>query len=121
MAEAPKTPVSRPGVMSLAIREKASLYAAYMPFISNGGLFVPTPRQYQLGDEVFLLLTLLEEPTKYTVTGKVVWVTPPGAQGSRSQGIGVQFSKNEFGIAVKNKIEAILGGHLQSNRSTHTM
>lgn len=122
MADAPlKTPVARPGVMSLTIKEKASLYAAYMPFIANGGLFVPTPKPYNLGDEVFLLLTLLDEPTKYTVTGKVVWLTPPGAQGSRSQGVGIQFSNNEFGIAAKNKIEGILGGHLQSNRSTHTM
>lgn len=114
-------PVTRPGVMSLTIKEKASLYAAYMPFIQGGGLFVPTPKPYNLGDEVFLLLTLLDEPTKYTVTGKVVWITPPGAQGSRSQGIGVQFSNNEFGVAAKNKIEGILGGHLQANRSTHTM
>ena len=97
MADAPlKAPVARPGVMSLTIKDS-------------------------LGDEVFLLLTLLDEPTKYTVTGKVIWLTPPGAQGSRSQGVGIQFSNNEFGIAAKNKIEAILGGHLQSNRSTHTM
>ena len=38
----------RPGVLSLNIRERAALYAAYMPFLRGGGIFIPTPRQYQL-------------------------------------------------------------------------
>ena len=41
--------VARPGVLSLNIREKAALYAAYMPFLKGGGIFIPTSRQYQIG------------------------------------------------------------------------
>ena len=43
--------VARPTVLSLAIKEKAALYAAYMPFLKNGGMFVPTNKPYKIGDE----------------------------------------------------------------------
>ncbi len=81
------------GVLSLTIKDRAVLYAAYMPFIQNGGLFVPTNKQYALGDEVFILLSLMDEAEKIPITGQVVWITPKGAQGNRQAGIGVQFSE----------------------------
>jgi type IV pilus assembly protein PilZ len=90
-----------------------------MPFVKGGGIFVPTPKTYDIGDEVFVLLTLMDEPEKIAVTGKVVWLTPEGAQGNRSAGVGVQFANND-GIA-QSKIETYLAGTLQSDRSTHTM
>ena len=65
---------ARNGILSLAIKDKAVLYAAYMPFIRNGGLFIPTKKDYQLGDEVFMLLNLMDEAEKLPVAGKVVWV-----------------------------------------------
>ena len=52
---------SRNGILSLTIKDKAVLYSAYMPFLDNGGLFVPTNKAYSLGDEVFMLLTLMDE------------------------------------------------------------
>jgi len=66
-------------ILTLTIKDKNALYAAYMPFISNGGLFIPTSRKYQLGDEVFMLLTLMEDQERIPVAGKVVWITPVGA------------------------------------------
>ncbi|KAB2841888.1 MAG: PilZ domain-containing protein [Planctomycetes bacterium] len=92
-----------------------------MPWIKGGGIFIPTNRPYQLGDEVFMLLSLMDDPAKIAVQGKVVWITPDGVQGNRSQGIGVQFTNDETGFAARNKIEGILGGTLSSTRSTHTM
>ncbi|BCB26195.1 type IV fimbriae assembly protein [Sulfurimicrobium lacus] len=122
MAEAEKKPsLARPGVLSLSIKEKPALYAAYMPFIKGGGIFIPTTKSYRLGDEVFMLLTLMDDPNKLPVAGKVAWITPAEAQGNKSQGIGVQFSDNESGIAARNKIEGLLGGNLTSTRPTHTM
>ncbi|HYP68075.1 MAG TPA: PilZ domain-containing protein [Thiobacillaceae bacterium] len=112
---------ARPGVLSLSIREKSALYAAYMPFIKGGGLFIPTNKAYKVGEEVFMLLTLMDDPTKHPVSGKVVWITPPGAQAARAQGVGVQFQANESGQQARNKIEGLLGGNLKSTRSTHTM
>jgi type IV pilus assembly protein PilZ len=110
---------SRNGILSLTIRDKAVLYSAYMPFLVNGGLFVPTNKSYKVGDEVFMLLSLMDEPEKIPIAGKVVWVTPRGAQGNRTAGIGVQFSEQD--TLVNAKIENHLAGSLSSDRPTHTM
>lgn len=110
----------RQGILSLTIKDKSALYAAYMPYIKGGGLFIPTRKNYMLGDEVFMLLTLMEEPEKLPVAGKVVWITPVGAQGNRASGIGVQFSGQDDGVA-RNKIETYLAGALEADRPTHTM
>ncbi|MEJ2441925.1 MAG: PilZ domain-containing protein [Exilibacterium sp.] len=110
---------ARNGILSLTIKDKAVLYAAYMPFVQNGGLFIPTNKPYKLGDEVFMLLNLMDEPEKIPVAGRVVWVTPKGAQGNRAAGIGVQFSDQDDTAA--NKIETYLAGSLESDRPTHTM
>ncbi len=109
----------RQGILSLTIKDKAVLYAAYMPFLENGGLFVPTNKQYSIGDEVFMLLTLMDEPEKIPIAGRVVWITPIGAQGSRQAGVGVQFSEQD--ATANAKIEVHLGGALNSEKQTHTM
>lgn len=108
------------GVVSLTIKERSGLYAAYMPYLNGGGIFFPTPRQYHLGDEVLMLLTLPEDPTHYPVAGTVVWITPDGTQG-KMQGVGIQFNGEESGIAARKKIENLLGGTMTSTRPTHTM
>lgn len=110
----------RPSVLSLNIREKNALYAAYMPQLKNGGIFIPTARAHRLGDEVFMLVALPDEPTKIPVSGKVVWITPADAQGKRAQGVGIQFSGDETGRSAKKKIEGLLAGMLDSSRITHT-
>ncbi|MEX2482149.1 MAG: PilZ domain-containing protein [Gammaproteobacteria bacterium] len=118
MSAAGKNP--RQGILSLTIRDKSSLYAAYMPFVKNGALFIPTNKTYKLGDEVFMLLTLTDSKEKLPVAGRVIWMTPRGAQGNRTAGIGVQFSELDNG-ATRNKIENQLAGALKSDRHTHTM
>jgi type IV pilus assembly protein PilZ len=107
------------GILSLTIKDKAILYSAYMPFIKNGGLFIPTNKDYKLGDEVFLLLNLMDEPDKIPVAGKVIWITPKGAQGNRQAGVGVQFSDQDD--TARRTIENYLAGSLESDRPTHTM
>lgn len=111
---------AQPGILTLNIKDKSALYVSYMPYIKNGGLFIPTTRDSKLGDEVFLLLTLMDSPERLPVAGKVVWVTPRGAQGKRQQGIGVQFSAQDGGTTLK-KIETLLAGALGADRPTHTM
>ncbi|HET6725241.1 MAG TPA: PilZ domain-containing protein [Gammaproteobacteria bacterium] len=108
------------GLLKLEIPDKKALYAAYMPFIKNGGLFVPTTKPYRIGDEVFVLVNLVEESDRLPVAGRVVWVTPVGAQGKRQAGIGVQFSDQDGGTTQK-KIEASLAGMLESDTATLTM
>jgi type IV pilus assembly protein PilZ len=107
-------------ILTLTIKDKNALYMAYMPFIKNGGLFIPTARKYQLGDEVFMLLTLMEDQERIPVAGKVIWITPSGSEGNRQAGIGVQFSDQDNG-QTRARIETFLAGALKSDRPTHTM
>lgn len=107
------------GVLSLTIKDETVLYAAYMPFIQYGGLFVPTNRSLELGKEVFVLLKLLGEPEKIPVAGRVVWITPARAQGTRRRGVGIQFIEPEG--TLRAKIENILAGQLESGKATHTL
>ena len=111
----------RQGILSLAIKDKGALFNAYMPFVRGGGLFVPTAKRYNLGDEVFILLSLMEEKDRLPVAGKVIWITPAGAQGNRMAGIGVQFADSVEAETVKGKIETLLAGTLDSDKPTHTM
>ena len=111
---------NKASVLWLDIKEKASLHLAYMPFIDRGGIFIPTSKSYKIGDEIFMLLNLLDDPVKSNLAGKVVWVNPV-AQAGKPQGIGVQFNNDANGLALKNKIEVLLGGLISSNRPTHTI
>ena len=112
--------MAKPGLLTLTIKDKSALYLAYMPFIRNGGLFIPTNSGYNLGDEVFMLLNLMDEEDKLPVAGKVVWMTPRGAQGKRTAGRGVQFSDQDNGDTQK-KIDNYLAGALGGDKPTHTM
>ena len=112
---------SRPSVIQLVFREKAALYAAYMPLFSDGGLFVPTTREYRLGEDIYLLLSLPEDPQRYPVAGKVGWVTPANASGGRTQGVGVRFPTDEKTRVLKVKIEEILGTTISSSKPTQTI
>ena len=113
--------VARPSVLSLHIKEKAALYAAWMPYLKNGGIFVPTGRPYAIGDDVYLLLSLMDDPAKFPVAGKVAWVTPQGAHNNKAQGIGVHFADDEGGRVARARIEEIIGAALKSSRTTHTL
>jgi type IV pilus assembly protein PilZ len=111
----------RPSVIQLAIKEKAALYAAYIPLFSDGGIFIPSDREYQLGDDVYVLITLPDDHQRYPVAGKVAWITPARASGNRTQGIGISFPKDEKSTQLKLRIEEILGSALASERPTQTI
>jgi type IV pilus assembly protein PilZ len=121
VAEANPPNSGRPGAISLNIKEKSILYAAYMPYVRGGGVFIPTARPYRLGDEIFMLISLMDDPTKLPVAGKVIWITPPGCHGNRVQGVGVQFNDDESGALVRGRIESLLTGQIGLNRPTHTL
>jgi type IV pilus assembly protein PilZ len=112
---------ARPSVIQLVFREKGALYAAYMPIFADGGLFVPTTRDYQLGDDIYLLLTLPGDPQRYPVAGKVGWLTPPNAPGGRTQGVGVRFPMDEKTRLLKLRIEEVLGTSISSAKPTQTI
>ena len=115
------TTAARPSVVQLAIKEKAALYAAYIPLFREGGVFIPTIRDYKLGADVYVLMTLPDDTQRYPVAGKVAWITPARAAGNRTQGVGVRFPNDEKSRLLKLKIEEILGSHLVSERPTQTI
>ena len=120
-AAAPSAAAARPSVIQLVFREKGALYAAYMPVFSDGGLFVPTTREYKLGEDIYLLLSLPDDPQRYPVAGKVGWITPANASGGRTQGVGVRFPTDEKTRLLKLKIEELLGTSISSAKPTQTI
>ncbi|MDI1302755.1 MAG: PilZ domain-containing protein [bacterium] len=107
------------GILNQAFKDKAALYSAFMPYVKGGGLFLPTNRQSKLGEEVFVLLTLMDDPERIPVTGKVIWINTR-QQGTRPAGIGIQLSGEE-GDKARRKIETFLAGALAADRPTFTM
>lgn len=114
-------PASRPSVIQLVFREKGALYAAYIPALTDGGLFVPTTREYKLGDDIYLLLSLPDDPQRFPVAGKVAWITPANASGGRTQGVGVRFPNDDKSRQLKIKIEEVLGTSISSSKPTQTL
>ncbi len=123
MASTRPTPLAtaRPSVIQLVFREKGALYAAYIPLFAEGGIFVPTTRDYRLGDDVYLLLSLPDDTQRYPVAGKVGWITPANASGGRTQGVGVRFPTDEKTKVLKVRVEEMLGTMLQSAKPTQTI
>ena len=106
-------------LLSVAMEDANALRAAHMPFIVNGGLFIPTPRPYRLGEEVFVLLRLMQDPRGLPLAGRVVWITPSGASGGKPPGIGVQFGDHDD--VVRQRIAACLAGHPAEIDDTYTL
>ncbi|HLR86588.1 MAG TPA: PilZ domain-containing protein [Wenzhouxiangella sp.] len=110
--------MAQKGILSYNIKDKQELYNSYMPFLSNGGLFVPSSRkQFQLGDEVLILLGLMDDD-RIAIPGKVAWVAPPGAGIS---GVGVQFSDSGEARQAQGIIVSHLAGMLDSDKPTYTI
>lgn len=110
----------RQGVISLAIKDKAMLHANHMPFVKGGGIFIPTEKNFELGDEVFLLLTLLDDPERFAITGKVVWINGRTMPGGRAMGVGIQFGGME-GANLQKKIDTLIAGYPRTDQPTNTM
>ncbi len=106
-------------MIALTIKDKVALHNYYMPFIKHGGLFIANRAEYDLGDEVLILLDLMDEPEKIPVAGKVIWVAGKGVKSPHTPGVGVQFSDPDS--IAKDKIETCLAGSLGSANATATM
>ena len=110
----------RQGVISLAIKDKAMLHSNHMPYIKGGGIFIPTEKTFELGDEVFLLLTLLDDPERFAITGKVIWINYRATPGGRAMGVGIQFSGIE-GANLQKKVDSLIAGYTRADQPTNTM
>lgn len=107
------------GIIHAHIPDKDTLYACYMPFIAGGGLFIPSNQAVSLGEEVFVLATLPDQPQKVPLTGKVIWLSYQHS-GSHVKGFGMQLS-GEKGRYYKSEAEKMLTGLKSEGRTSYTM
>ncbi len=112
---------ARPAVLQLHMDTELELYQAYISVFTEGGLFVKTSREYQLGDELFGLLTLPKDNKRHPLIGNVAWITPANSPTGRPQGVGVRFTTDERGAILKQKIETALGPLLGTKRTNYTV
>ena len=89
-----------------------------MPFIANGGVFVPDTELYSLGTEVFLLLDLPQPGEPIAVAGRAVWSMPRSGRQQR-QGTGFQFLDEQ--ALARDCIESSLGALLDSTEPSFTL
>lgn len=112
---------ARTTVLAVHIEAVSALYAAYMPWLKRGGLFVPTQRPFELGDALFLRVQLPDEAEPILLSGTVAWINPPNVAGGRVQGVGVHFDESDLTPKVKAMIEQKLGALIGSGKTTHTL
>ena len=105
--------------MTVEFNNDRDLYKAYMPFMTNGGLFIKTSQSYNLGDDIELRVSLPDSLEASVVQSQVCWTTPQGSQNGTPPGIGVNFVDDPE--QVRNQIEKSIGRLLNSAETTLTM
>lgn len=110
----------RGGILTCHIENIEMLYASYLSFVSNGALFVPSNDAQQLGNEVFIAITLPNSSERLPMNGKVVWINAK-MQGGRPAGFAVQIGTDIAGQRIKNEVERLLAGKIDGLQSTYTM
>ncbi len=119
--EKPKNALAQSGVLKASYNDVNTLFNCYMPFVKGCGLFLPSEMDYELGTEVFIVITLPdEEKSKFAVSARVVWLNQKVKLGKKVPGVGLQIlgSKAED---MKEKIESILGKRVKSPLPTATI
>ncbi|WP_350560419.1 PilZ domain-containing protein [Psychrobacter sp. CAL346-MNA-CIBAN-0220] len=110
----------RGGILTCHIENIATLYASYLSFVNNGALFIPSNQIHQLGDEVFIAVTLPSSSERLPMNGKVVWINYK-AQVNRPAGFAVQIGTDVVGQKINSEIERLLAGKTDSQQATYTM
>lgn len=108
-------------MIKLHITERTMLYSSYMSFLRGGGMFIASSDHFSMGEEVLLVLEVMEHDTKFPLRCQVVWQNPPSSNPMRPGGVGLAFPGDEIGKQAKATIETNLAGLLDNPRQTYTM
>ncbi|MDO5687289.1 MAG: PilZ domain-containing protein [Neisseria sp.] len=108
-------------MITLNIRDRTMLYSSYMSYLKSGGLFVVTSDEFTMGEEVLLVLEIMEHDAKFPLRTHVVWQNPKGNNPMRPGGIGLAFSGDDVSKQARTVIETNLAGLLDNPRPTYTM
>lgn len=106
--------------LHLNLSDKEALYLAYMPFAQEGGLFIATNELFEIDTTCEVTLTLPDNAEPISFSAPVIWGSPPNVVGQRKQGIGVALNTDE-GKQVRDRIEVLLAGMLDSDKPTDTL
>lgn len=99
-------------ILNHTIKNQSELNLSYMPFITEGGLFIPTEQAFSLGDAVTINLQLPDKAELMKIEGKVIWITPLNALHHALPGVGIQFTGEEA-QRVRDQIEGTLGNVME--------
>jgi len=111
---------ARASLLQFSPKDANTLYAHYIQKFAYGGIFVPTARDFDMGAEVIVALTLHQRTELFALGGRVAWITPAKAPYGRSQGVGIAFEDDDKSKAVREAVVSILGDLLHSGRGTQT-
>jgi type IV pilus assembly protein PilZ len=88
---------------------------------AEGGIFIPTTRDYKLGDDVYVLLSLPDDPSATRSRARWPGSRQRAARPTVHRAWASVFPSDEKSKLLKIKIEEILGAHLGSDRPTQTI
>lgn len=108
------------GIITCNFSDTDTLYASYLPFVTNGGVFVPNTQPRRIGEDVFVAFMLPGSTERYPLNGKVIWINHKASAG-RPAGFAIQFGNDPNSLRMRNEIERLLAGSLESPRPTYTM
>ncbi|HBX38632.1 MAG TPA: hypothetical protein DEG76_15680 [Pseudohongiella sp.] len=98
----PATPAYKPPrLLKIHFDDPATLAACYLPFLKQGGLFVPGDYEELSSDAVMLLLRLPGESQAEMLRLDVVCSTPQGMPGKQPAGIGLGFNAETARVAAR--------------------
>ncbi len=107
-------------MMTLKLKDRTTLYNSYMGCFKNGGVFVPTDEAIEMGEEVLLVLEVMENVDKFPLKTLVAWKTP-SARPNHPKGVGLAFPDSDVAKRAKAIIENNLAGLLDHPRPTYTI
>lgn len=93
--------------LRFVVTNAADLNASYIPFLKNGGLFIPTVKIYSLGETIPIELLLPDKNDPIHIQGKVVWINPKNALHHTMPGIGIEFITADS-TTLKAQLEKML-------------
>jgi type IV pilus assembly protein PilZ len=108
------------GVLNYEIHDPVELNLSYMPFIVNGGLFIPTFDKYAMGDPITVDLILPGKKDSLRIEGKIVWITPQNALHHVLPGIGIQFI-GPNAATIRVQVESHLDNSMEIGGYTYGM
>jgi len=107
-------------MINYVIKDPVELNLSYMPFIKDGGLFIPSFQSYSLGDSVVVDLQLPGKKDSLRIEGTVVWITPNNALHHVLSGIGIRFT-GANASTVRSQVEAQLDNSMEVGGYTYGM